>query len=216
MRRPPRARPEPKRAALALAIASLHGLALILLFTSPKPPHHDAVLERVMTIVARPAAAVRAVPQPPSPSVPLDRVEVTVAPPTITIASDAAPSSITGQRSTDEDCDIERGVADTLARDPAARAAFAAIGPARAETGAVNLWNGDWVTPPDPDDAARLSALRPGVRTAVAAATRACADTEQVGPRLIPIAGQVRPTLLVIGSGRWRWHDLMLATSPHG
>lgn len=215
------ARTNTRRILLAVAIGVIHAAALIVLFTAAPPRKPDPVLDRVIALVTHPAPAPK--PEPPTPPTPPRPVPVPaiVAAPTITIAPDIAAPALAMSGSPGEGCAIERGIADALAVDSVARAALAAIGPARAETGAINLWNGIWVTPPDTDtdtdtaDASRLATLRPTVRAAIAAAAPECGAVEQIGPRLIAVPGQARPTLLVIGSGRWRWRDLLQDAPPH-
>ncbi len=209
------ARTNTQRILLAVAIGVIHAAALIVLFTAAPPRKPDPVLDRVIALVTHPAPAPK--PEPPTPPTPPKPVPVPaiVAAPTITIAPDIAAPALAMSGSPGEGCAIERGIADALGTDPSARAALTAIGPARAETGAINLWNGIWVTPPDLAEAARLATLRPAVRAAIAAAAPECGAVEQIGPRLIAVPGQARPTLLVIGSGRWRWHDLLQDAPPH-
>ena len=116
-------------------------------------------------------------------------------------------------------CGMAGVVGRAIAADPAAMAALAAV-PAgvRTDADAVMLWNGGWLdvggAPPlsllptmfqsDP-----LSALKQTVVAALAASPPDCRDLSVSGPQLIPIVEPGRTTMLVIGSGIWKWTDLI-------
>ena len=54
-----------------------------------------------------------------------------------------------------------------------------------------------------------LAPLKQTVVTALAAAPAECSALGVVGPQLIPIVEPSRTTMLVIGSGTWKWTDLI-------
>ncbi len=201
-----------RRLVLGGLIALLHGLAVALLLLSMPPQRHDVVLERVLTLVSRPASPVPVF-QPPAPPPTRDLVILNNAPPEIAIAQTVSSTSAFDVQS-GGDCAIERSVAEALARDPAAVAALAMLGPVRADTGVVMLWNGEWAVPADPADAARLAVLRPIMDEAIARCPVYCREAELVGPRLIAVSGQSRATLLAVGSGRWRWDAIARSNRP--
>ena len=196
---------------LAVAIALLHAAGLALLFRSPPP--RDPVLDEVLTLVAVPAASARQEPLPPPP-LPPDPVVVEVQMPIVLVAAPpadaiASPSPSPGSG---PDCAIDRVVTDALSHDPAALAILATLGPdTRAVTGAVMLWNGAWTVATNPADARALAGLRPRVAEAIMRARAACRSADVTGPRLIVVPAPNRTTMLAIGSGVWRWEQLLAA-----
>ena len=198
---------------LAVAIALLHAAGLSLLFRSPPP--RDPVLDEVLTLVAMPAASTRQEPLPPPP-LPPDPVVVEVEMPIVLVASPpvaliASPVSGPGP-DPGRDCAIDRVVTEALAHDPAALAILATLGPdTRAVTGAVMLWNGAWTVATNPADARALAGLRPRVAAAIMRARAACRNADVTGPRLIVVPAPDRTTMLAIGSGVWRWEQLLAA-----
>ena len=197
---------------LAVAIALLHATGLSLLFRSPPP--RDPVLDEVLTLVAVPAAAARQEPLPPPP-LPPDPVVVEVRMPSVLVAAtsaDAIAASPSPSPGPGSDCAIDRVVTDALAHDPAALAILATLGPdTRAVTGAVMLWNGAWTVATNPADARALAGLRPRVAEAIMRARAACRSADVTGPRLIAVPAPDRTTMLAIGSGVWRWEQLLAA-----
>lgn len=203
------ARRDGARPALALAIALLHALALGLLLR--QAPRHDRVLERVLIMVAVPAQP-RTAPTPRPPPAPPDPVVASIAPPLITIAKEdrrEQASTAPSAAPPGNHCALEPTVAQALAQDPVASSAIAALSQrTRAATGAAMLWNGTWAVAPDPEDTARLARLRPVIAAVIGRTSPDCLAAELVGPRLIMIPAQAGTTMLVVGSGRWRWGDL--------
>ncbi len=204
MQEPSRAQPDRIRIALAAVIALGHVVALAVLLDPAK--RGVPVPEPALTLVSLPAEPVR--PQPPLPP-PHDPVRIDASAPAIDMRVDTAtavPYLPTG------DCEIEAAVAEALAHDTGAIAAIGALGPgSRAATGAVMLWNGAWAHAADAGDSARLATLGPVIVAAIRAAPIACQQAERIGPRLIAVAEKGRTTLFAIGSGRWRWRDLLSA-----
>lgn len=194
------------RLAIAAGILFVHGVLLIVLISTRPPQRRDAVSDRVMMLVQRPAVhPARLAPSPP----PADPVTIIATAPTIALTPAVRVSGASMPiGSSGVSCAIERAVADAIANDAHARAALNALGPVRAATGAVMVWNGGWIVPPERDDAAKIAILHPIMLAAIAGATADCRSTELYGPRLIAVSGLARPVLLAIGSGRWRWRDL--------
>lgn len=179
-----------KRAALAATLA-LHTLVIALL-AAPRPSEPPAL----------PSATVLAVydaPAPPAPPVVPPLAEIVPAPvaavPVIAVAADSA--AVAGE------CAMVAAMTRALAADPAVAEALPRLPPqARSVADAVLLWNGTWSAQP------ALEPARVAVMRAARAEPSACLDEELRGPRLIPVGEPGRSTMLVVGSGAWRWRDL--------
>lgn len=111
-------------------------------------------------------------------------------------------------------CSVANAIGAALISDEDAMKELAAL-PAgvRSDADAVMLWNGAWL-----EVAVEARPLRgdrgiPELRRVVTAAVQAlpagCAEVETVGPQLIPVTESGRTTMVVIGSGVWRWAALV-------
>ncbi len=100
-------------------------------------------------------------------------------------------------------CDMARAVQQALRRDPLVRAA---VEDANRLGKAIMLWNGDWVRSGE-QDGKGLSAVREAIMWEVAFAPEACRNQRVHGLVLLSLADGV--TRFVIGSGDWRWSDLL-------
>ena len=128
-------------------------------------------------------------------------------PPTVNAASGSA-------------CDLAAAAGAAIEQDPAAMAELAALPPGiRTEADAVMIWNGDWraLAVPAAADAAvpatsadpAVSELRRAIQALATSAPPACLAVIVPGPLFIPVREPRRTTTLVIGSGAWRWADLL-------
>ena len=161
---------------------------------------------------------------PDAPAKPAKRVQVSkirpqlLVPTPITIdAPPAAAGSGTGQG-----CGMAGMLAKGISENSEAMAAVAALPrDVRSEADAVMLWNGTWL---DTGSSAALSALpvvsamtgqdpvtvlKTVILATLAAAPAKCREVESLGPQLIPVAEPGRTSMLVIGSGAWRWASLL-------
>jgi len=100
-------------------------------------------------------------------------------------------------------CDMARAVQRALRRDPLVRSA---VGDADRLGKSVMLWNGDWVRSGG-QDGKGLSAVREAVLWEVAFAPEACRNKPVHGLVLLSLADGY--TRFAIGSGDWRWSDLL-------
>lgn len=113
----------------------------------------------------------------------------------------------------DEPCDMVSGVEARMQADPAVLEALGALPPnARSVANAVMLWDGAWTLGPSPS--AALVALDQGLERALTGAPPGCLDAQVLGPRLVTLRDSRGATLLVIGSGEWRWSQLSGAGLP--
>ena len=115
-------------------------------------------------------------------------------------------------------CQLGAEALAVIRQDTSAMAELGAL-PAgvRSDADAVMLWNGSWSTAfaPSPPTALASTPAVPGtlrtlIERIVAAAPSQCRDASVTGPIFIPILEPTRTTMLVIGSGVWRWADLLL------
>lgn len=217
------------RGALGLAIAAGHLLIIWLVLAlngwAGQAPPRDRAL--TMVDIARPE-------KPDAPAKPATAVVVSdrpriVLPSPLTMFVPAEASG-TGAG---HGCNMAAAVGKSIAENPAAMAAVAALPrTVRSDTDAVMLWNGSWL------DTGFSSGIGAGSRTepssplgflpgvpsllgqdpvitlktvilaAIETAPPGCLETESLGPQLIPIAEPGHYTMLVIGSGAWRWSSL--------
>jgi hypothetical protein len=101
------------------------------------------------------------------------------------------------------DCDTARLVQQALRRDPLVRTA---VEHANRLGKAVMLWNGDWVRSGE-QEGKGLSAVREAVIWELAFAPEACRTKRVHGTVLLSLADG--STRFAIGSGDWRWSDLL-------
>jgi hypothetical protein len=100
-------------------------------------------------------------------------------------------------------CDLARAVQQALRRD---RLVHTAVEGANRLGKAVMMWNGDWVRSGG-QDGKGLSAVREAIMWQVAFAPQACRNERMRRPVLLSLAdGNTR---FAIGSGDWRWSDLL-------
>ena len=212
------------RGALGLGIAAAHGLLLWLALllsgiNAPPRPRDDTLTAVDISQVEKPDAPAR-----PAKQVVVPVLPQIVLPSPLTIA---APAQASGS-GTGQGCSMATVIGKSISESPEAMAAVAALPQTvRSDTDAVMLWNGAWLD----TGQAPVLALVPGlpallgqdpvgtlktvILTAVAAAPPACQGVESLGPQLIPVTEPGRTTMLVIGSGAWRWSALLEPeTSP--
>ncbi|MEO7786634.1 MAG: hypothetical protein ABIR77_02245 [Sphingomicrobium sp.] len=135
-------------------------------------------------------------------------------PPAAAAPPSASPASASG-------CNLTTAVGAAIEQDPAAMAELAMLPPGiRTEADAVMIWNGEWraLSVPTVADAAvpatspapGASELRRTIEALATAAPPACLAALVPGPLFIPVREVGRTTTLVIGSGAWRWADLLI------
>lgn len=204
------------RRLLIVPIVAAHGALLAMVALSPAPSGRVAETRSIALFdVAAPAAA--AVP-PTLPAEPVARpaqpeelvFELPVAdiatPQSIIPSPPIVASAVPGLGADGAPCDLAGAVLHVLRSDPASLQAIDAVPAAdRSVANAIMLWDGGWTRD------ARLDPVRTRIGDAIAAARSECRDAPQGGPSLIALPGGERTTMLVLGSGRWRWADLIAA-----
>ena len=200
-----------RRAALMAAIIAAHLLLAIWIllsgssFAAARKPQSLTAIDISMDAPKPDAPARKAV----VPPVPVKR-KVALLPTKLTVEM-APPASGSGSGS---GCSVASAVGSALLSDEPAMAELAAL-PAevRSDADAVMLWNGAWLdvaTETQPQmTPTRIPELKRVVTAAVLALPIECQGVETAGPQLIPIPEPGRTTMVVIGSGLWRWSDLI-------
>ena len=182
------------------------------------PPHPQAALTMVK---------VADVPKPEPPGPPLpekDFQPVRLKPPRVvapTVTLTALPridnsdllsaAQIAGAASADEegggggggDCNTARRLQQALQRDPLVHVA---VKDANRLGQAVMLWNGDWVRS-GAQEGKGLSAVREAITWELAFAPASCRNKRMHGLVMLALADGA--TRFAVGSGDWRWSDLL-------
>lgn len=103
-------------------------------------------------------------------------------------------------------CDMAARIQAALRKDPLVRAAI--IGSAGRAT---LVWNGDWIRDFS-EDGKGLATVREAIMWEIAFAPAACKAQPVRGLVVLSLNGASGPTRLALGSGTWRWSDLL---TPH-
>ncbi len=107
-------------------------------------------------------------------------------------------------------CTLARDAGAAIQQDAAAMAELDALPPTiRTSADAVMLWNGEWLDQGAMPKTGHAGSLRRVVEQVVADAPVECRDAEAIGPVFIPIAERDHTVMIVIGSGIWRWANLL-------
>ena len=126
-------------------------------------------------------------------------------------AANSADSAVVGSG-----CSIAGKVGDAITHDPAALAQLAELPPEmRSGADAVFIWNGEWLigsgASPISDSPGMVTIdnpLQKTIESAVASAATECRAAPMTGPAFIAVQEGTRTTMLVIGSGVWRWDQV--------
>lgn len=154
-------------------------------------------------------------PPPPFTIEPIDFPEMTPqfdAEPDPAVTGDAASAApaLANATGAGVDCPIVASLREALERDPMARAALARIPrPSRSVANAVMLWDGRWIAPDRVGGIATVDAVRNAVAAILNRASQACRTQTVLGPVFVPVAGDGGTIVLALGSGAWRWADML-------
>lgn len=85
----------------------------------------------------------------------------------------------------------------------------------RSVANALMLWNGVWVQPVGTAQEG-VASLKYAIVAGVRSAPPACLEQTVRGPLLIPVGAEQDTLMLAIGSGEWRWADLLEEPEPPG
>lgn len=225
---------KPKRGdLLVVGSALLHAALLTLLFkaeVTPPAPLDDAAISVSLLQVSAPAmpqvetaltapAPIRspeplpkAAESPPPEDLPPQFVDISFAEPPIVDRStpdDPVALSVAASAAAGTPCQLGQWLQTALQADPQTRAALTHIPrPSRSLANAIMVWDGDWVAT---ESRAFLGmvAIRDAILAGVRAAPAACRDQPIQGPELLLLADGAQTTVIVVGSGAWRWADLL-------
>lgn len=106
-------------------------------------------------------------------------------------------------------CNLGESLRAALADDASVQGGLAAL-PRRSRSvaNAVMLWDGDWIAP-DAAAARLLTPVRSAILDGVREAPGACLDETLQGPLFIPVGVGAETVMLTVGSGVWRWADVL-------
>ncbi len=107
-------------------------------------------------------------------------------------------------------CNMARWLQAALRKDRRVQAAVAAQGSSPRK--AIRVWNGDWVRHAG-QEGNGLAAVREAIMWEVGFAPVACRTEPVRGLVQLSLADGPAAPRLVVGSGEWRWSDLLLSRS---
>jgi nucleotide-binding universal stress UspA family protein len=193
----------------AMSVSLYDGKALMARAAPPSPPRPQATPPASTTREQRPKPVLPpdVAPQYVNVEPPADEVRLNADPaqdPVAVAVAVAAASSAPGHA-----CRMGAWLQAALQADPAVGQALAAIPRAnRSVANAIMLWDVRWVSQPAPA-VAGVSAIRSALMVGVRAAPAECQAQLVRGPELITLADASGATVIAVGSGEWRWGDLL-------
>lgn len=203
------------RTVLLIAIVVLH-LLLVLRLASRSPPE-SAARPAVLNVFTVPLSSGRGASSPPTKQTaanPAHHNPVVIVHRQSRTANDS-PSSADAEAAPQANvaaggCALARDVGDAIQQDVAAMAELDALPPTiRTSADAVMLWNGEWLDQGAMPRTGNPGSLRRVVEQVVVDAPVECRDAEAIGPVFIPIPERDHTVMIVIGSGIWRWVQLL-------
>jgi hypothetical protein len=215
-------RPRNPRVASAIATVAVHvALFAILLIPNraePQSVRTSLSLFDVNAISTDPKPEPAKAPQP-KPVKPTPPQPVVVPPPEIVVPNvntllvamlDQTESAKNGGA-----CDLTAPVQAALQSSDAVRASLPLIPPdKRSVANAIMVWKLAWLAEDQQLGGAAITAIRDVIAETIAAATPECRLQPQAGPRLLLLAGTGDTVVLAVGSGEWRWQDLLDTAHP--
>ncbi len=215
----PSANSEQRRFASWILTAGLHLGVIALIFVPGSSPvvQQTTVLslsDFQSTVPQVKVAAPRASQLRPVPPTPVE--PIAVPPPAIYLpSSNLLNVSLvtTSLGDTGGNCDLTAPVQAALVASEAVRADLPQIPRnERSVANAIMIWNAAWIVPIVGDAQQSLAAhstIRDTIADTIAAASPDCRLQPQAGPRLIILPGTGDNTVLALGSGVWRWQDVL-------
>ena len=208
-----------------LTLAVHAGLLAVLLTptATPTAPNLSVIaLSDFAASVPSPKQAPPRAPQPrPVPPTPI--MPIVVPPPVIPLpAPNAMVVALLEQADTADAggaCDLTAPVQAALQASEAVRDSIPQIPrDQRSVANAIMVWNVAWIVPDARSggqiDNAAAEIIRETIAGTIAAASPSCRLQPQGGPRLIILPGDPDNLVLALGSGSWRWQDLLETARP--
>ena len=107
-------------------------------------------------------------------------------------------------------CDLTAPVQAALQSNEDVRASLPRIPrDQRSVANAIMVWKAAWLAEDQKLDATAVAMIRDVVAGTVAVASPECRLQPQAGPRLLMLSGPGDTVVLAVGSGVWRWQDLL-------
>jgi hypothetical protein len=130
-------------------------------------------------------------------------------------AADANPQVELAAAGGGLDCELGEGLRRAIQANPVLANSIEQIAPgSRSVANAIMLWEGAWVSMQDPVSQAAVTTLRQAITEGIEAAPPECLAAELTGPRFVILSDGIKSTTLVIGSGAWRWSQLLAEDGP--
>lgn len=213
--------PSVRRTSLILTIAAHVGLFGILMTPTARPVRVQAASLKLFDVQPGPPAPKVQTPKPrqPQPVPPQPPEPVIVPPPVVPLPAPSAMVAALLEQSDEAAqggaCDLTEPVRAALEENAEVQASLPRIPRAHLSVAnAIMVWNVDWVLSDDRLDAKILDSIRDVVAGTIAAASSECRLQPQGGPRLIILPGQTGNIVLALGSGQWRWQDMLETARP--
>ncbi len=167
---------------------------------SPVPPAPPATPD---------SAAVAPVPSLPTAAT-LPPVDPTLEPAALTPASLGTADATAQATASAPACDLTGPVQQALQADASSRLALGRIPPkARSVANAIMFWDAGWPADTALGGAAITAPIRQRIVEVVSAAPAICADQLVLGPRFVSVTDVTGTTVIALGSGAWKWSDLL-------
>ena len=183
--------------------------------TSPQAP------AKAKAKAAPPAAVVKAIETPPPPQTDIEPQYIDVPVPGSELAERdplndpvALSVSTAATNTSGEVCQLSEWLQQALQADPQVQAALLGVPrPARSVANALMLWDGEWIEP-RMQAGQSVAAIRAALMAGIRAAPQACQTEPVRGPELLSLTEGAGVTILAVGSGEWRWVDLLEPSLP--
>jgi hypothetical protein len=168
---------------------------------TPKPPA-KAPPRHIQARLARTPAPPEVVPVPASEAPPAADADAEVS------ESEVAGAATAGSGGAGQGCNMAGRLQTALRKDRMVQAAVA-----EAHRGkALRVWNGHWVRHGG-QEGAGLAAVREAIMWEVGFAPEACRKERVHGLVMLSLNDRPGGARLVVGSGEWRWSDMLFARS---
>ena len=105
-------------------------------------------------------------------------------------------------------CNMVRMLQTALRKNPGIAAAVTAAHQSLGGNRAITMWNGEWIRT-NGEDGAGLAGVREAMMIGIAFAPEPCRSEPVRGPVLISLNDSPGGARLALGSGEWRWTDLL-------
>lgn len=212
------------RARTLVLTISVHVALLAMLLFAPQGSRSLPVTSAIsmIDVAAPPGPAQPATPPQPKPVPPTPPLPVIVPPPAVPLPLPSELAVALLDQSTAQAsggaCDLTAPVQEALRTSLPVQAALPTLPrPSRSVANAVMIWDADWVIFTDETGVSVRDTIRDAIAGTIAIASEECRLQPQGGPRLLILPlGDTQTIVLALGSGQWRWQDLLDTARPDG